>query len=182
MTVPSLSRFLSWLLRHAPEEAGASLDPGGWMPLDAVVRAAREQGRDVTAEDVRHLVEQQTKPRFTLSGDGERIRANYGHSVEVDLALEPSRPPETLLHGTARRFLDSILESGLEPRSRQWVHLSEAREDAREVGARHGEPVVLEVRAAEMAGDGHLFLHPARGFWLVEAVPPAYLVGPTEPR
>lgn len=171
----SLSRFLSWILRHGPDEAGAPLDPGGWMALDAAVRAARGQGRQVTADDIRTVVKTQPKPRFTLSADGERIRANYGHSVEVDLELEPTPPPEALFHGTARRFLSSILEAGLLSRGRQWVHLSASRGDAVQVGARHGRAVVLVVRAAEMAEDGFVFLRPARGFWLVEEVPATYL-------
>lgn len=181
MSDPDLSRFVSWVLRHAPESTDVELDRGGWMDVDALVGMARRQGREIDAADIRNLVADQPKPRFSLSDDRTRIRANYGHSVEIDLGLEPVRPPDLLFHGTARRSLASIREGGLEARGRQWVHLSEDRTDAVEVGARHGMPVVLEVRAARMADDGFVFLNPAPGFWLVEEVPPGYLEEPDSP-
>ncbi|HSR42913.1 MAG TPA: RNA 2'-phosphotransferase, partial [Longimicrobiales bacterium] len=98
--------------------------------------------------------------------------------LDVELELEPTPPPARLFHGTARRRLASIRKSGLEPRGRRFVHLSEDRSSAREVGRRHGEPVVLLIRASSMAGQGHRFYRPASGVWLVARVPAAYLEEP----
>lgn len=61
------------------------------------------------------VVEQDDKQRYSLSEDGRRISANYGHSIPVDLGLEPLAPPEFLFHGTATRFLEAIRAEGLVP-------------------------------------------------------------------
>jgi len=106
---------------------------------------------------------------------GELIRANQGHSVEVDLQLEEREPPEFLYHGTVERFLPSILEEGLVRGKRYHVHLSKDLETARKVGARRGKPVILHVDAGRMHREGHKFLLSANGVWLTDTVAPAYL-------
>jgi putative RNA 2'-phosphotransferase len=112
------------------------------------------------------------KQRFAFSPDGLRIRANQGHSLDIDLTLEPVEPPPVLFHGTATRFLPSIRTQGLQSMSRQHVHLSSAREQqAQRIGARHGRPVVLEIDADAMADAGYLFFLSANGVWLTEFVP-----------
>ena len=103
------------------------------------------------------------------------IRANQGHSVEVDLQLEEREPPEVLYHGTVERFLPSILAGGLNKGRRHHVHLSKDVETARKVGARRGKPVILKVDAGRMHGDGHKFFVSANGVWLTDSVPPSYL-------
>jgi len=158
-----LSKFISLLLRHRPEEIGLPLDPAGWADLDELIARGRAAGAPLSEDRLLRLVAAQGKLRFSLSDDGRRIRANYGHSLDVELELEPTCPPARLFHGTARRHLPSIRKSGLEPRGRRFVHLSEHRGSAREVGRRHGEPVVLPVRASSMAGRGHRFYRPASG-------------------
>lgn len=175
-----LSKFLSLLLRHRPQEIGLRLDPAGWARVEDLVRKAREHGAPLSPRRLRALVEGQEKPRFSFSEDGERIRANYGHSLDLDLELEELPPPEHLFHGTARGNLASILREGVDARSRSFVHLSEDRRSARTVGRRHGEPVIVPVRAARMAEAGHAFYRPAPGIWLVERVPPRFLGEPEE--
>jgi len=106
---------------------------------------------------------------------GKRIRANYGHSIPVLLEEEAAEPPEFLFHGTAQRFLSSIKNKGLGPGDRQYVHLVEDEKTAFEVGRRHGEPVVLKVRAQEMHSKGHKFFKTASAIWLTKEVPPDYI-------
>jgi putative RNA 2'-phosphotransferase len=171
----SKSKFLSLILRHKPEEIGLILDPEGWADLDELIRLANAKGNALTRELVREIVASNDKQRFALSPDGLRIRANQGHSVHVDLKLEPQPPPDILFHGTATRFVASILEAGLRPGSRQHVHLSAGEDTAINVGSRHGKPVVLKVRAADMVRDGHRFYRSANGVWLTDLVPPGYL-------
>lgn len=168
-----VSKFLSFLLRHHPEAAGLQLEPGGWVPVDDLLAGARRLGRKLERAHLDAVVAEGDKPRFRVEGD--RIRANYGHSVPVDLCLEPASPPETLYHGTARRSLRSIQRSGLRPGRRQLVHLSVDKETARTSGQRHGQAVVLVIEARGLAAEGHPFYRPAAGIWLTPMVPAAYL-------
>jgi putative RNA 2'-phosphotransferase len=173
VSAESTSRFLSYVLRHNPGELDLELDRGGWVDVEELVRKANEHGRGLSREQIERAMRASDKSRFTIR-EG-RIRANYGHSVDVDLEVEPAEPPETLYHGTARRNLDAIREEGLTPQSRQYVHLSTAPDDARQVGSRHGTPVVLRVRAAALHQSGHPFYRTAADVWLTPHVPPEAL-------
>ncbi|MBZ9712345.1 RNA 2'-phosphotransferase [Deinococcus multiflagellatus] len=164
----TLSKRLSYLLRHAPHEAGLTLAPGGWVPLEPLLAHLR-----VTRADVERVVAGNDKQRFSLRGD--QIRANQGHSVPVDLELVPQTPPEVLYHGTHPAALAAIVQDGLRAMSRHHVHLSADRETAARVGARRGRPVVLTVRAGAMHAAGHLFYRSENGVWLVDRVPPEFL-------
>lgn len=124
---------------------------------------------------LRQIVKEDGKQRYAFSANGQRIRASQGHSIQVDLGLEPSTPPERLYHGTARRFLDSIRQQGLVAKGRQYVHLSADEHTAVKVGRRHGEPIVLVVLAARMQHDGFKFYRSANGVWLTDHVPVDYL-------
>jgi putative RNA 2'-phosphotransferase len=170
-----LSKFLSLVLRHKPEEIGLTLDEQGWADLADLIDRANRRGVALTRELVERIVATNDKKRFALSPDGAKIRANQGHSVEVDLGLEPRQPPELLFHGTATRFLPGIREKGLLPGKRQHVHLSLDEPTAITVGRRHGKPVVLRVRSGEMYRAGHAFYLAANGVWLTERVPLAFL-------
>jgi putative RNA 2'-phosphotransferase len=170
-----LSKFMSLVLRHKPGKIGLTLDEQGWAEVDELVEKARKAGVPLTNDLLREVVEKNDKQRFKLSADGRRIRASQGHSIPVDLGLQPVTPPERLYHGTAERFLESIRFKGLRPGSRQHVHLSPDVATAIKVGSRHGAPVVLVVRAGEMHRDGYVFYLSDNGIWLTVQVPPAYL-------
>lgn len=174
----SKSRFLSLVLRHAPERIGLQLDPAGWADLDDLVRLANASGTELTRALVQEIVATNDKRRFVIDPTGTRIRASQGHSITVDLGLAPLAPPDALFHGTATRFLPSIRADGLSPRSRQHVHLSATRATAVAVGSRHGTPAVLVVRAARMHHDGYVFFRSDNGVWLTGRVPPRYLQFP----
>jgi putative RNA 2'-phosphotransferase len=169
------SKFLSYVLRHHPEEAGVVLDPQGWVAVDALLAGLAACGTVLSRTDLDRIVAEDGKRRYAYSDDGARIRASQGHSVDIDLGYAPAEPPPVLYHGTAERNLTSILAIGLDRRERHHVHLSAAPESARQVGGRHGRPVVLHVDAAGMHADGFAFFVTANGVWLVERVPPEYL-------
>lgn len=169
------SRFLSYVLRHHPESIGLSLDSEGWVRVDHLLQALAQAGRPLSPVQLKAEVQKNDKKRFALSADGLWIRANQGHSVEVDLALSAITPPDTLYHGTVTRFLDSILVQGLVRGERHHVHLSGDLKTARSVGARRGKPAILKVRARAMADQGALFYRSANGVWLTEEVPPEFL-------
>ena len=169
------SKFLSLVLRHHPETIGIFLDEQGWVEIDELLAATNRFGRKLTRPLLDRVVRENDKQRFAISADGTRIRANQGHSIDVDLGLQPTQPPELLYHGTIARFLDSIRTSGLERGSRQYVHLSPDVETARKVGQRRGRPIVLLIETGRMFHDGHTFYRSANGVWLTDAVPPAYI-------
>lgn len=169
----TVSKYLSKHLRHEPDRIGISLDEHGWVAVDELLRACARHGFTLTRDDLDHVVAVNDKQRFTL--DGDRIRANQGHSLTVDLGLPPAEPPAYLYHGTVARVLDAIRAEGLRPMDRHHVHLSPDRETAVRVGARRGTPVVLAVDAGAMHRAGHLFHVSANGVWLTDAVPPAFL-------
>jgi putative RNA 2'-phosphotransferase len=171
----SQSKFLSYVLRHAPDSIGLTLDEGGWVDVAVLLEKAAAAGKPIARAVLEEIVATSDKKRFTLSEDGTRIRAAQGHSVEVALGLEPVVPPETLYHGTATRFLGSIRAEGLKPGSRQQVHLSADEVTARAVGTRHGKPAILRVAAGNMHRAGHAFYRADNGVWLTDAVPPQFL-------
>ena len=108
----TVSKYLAKHLRHAPHELGLTLQPGGWVPVDDLLAAARKHGFPISYDDLVECVETNDKQRFAFDGSGELIRANQGHSVEVDLQLEEREPPEMLYHGTVERFLAVDLGGG----------------------------------------------------------------------
>jgi putative RNA 2'-phosphotransferase len=172
------SKYLSRHLRHDPARLGITLEPGGWVEVDTLLRACADRGFPLTRDELRHVVEHNDKRRFSFDEAGTRIRANQGHSVDVDLQLEPAAPPDVLFHGTAEQHVEAIMREGLRPMRRHAVHLSRDHGTATKVGARHGRPVVLEVAAGRMASDGFVFTVSANGVWLTAEVPPRYLVRP----
>ncbi|MCL4115479.1 UNVERIFIED_CONTAM: hypothetical protein GTU68_033887 [Idotea baltica] len=170
------SKFLSLILRHQPELIDLHLDEYGWAELDDLIdKVNAKNGMSVSRVEIEQIVATSDKQRFQLSEDGNRIRANQGHSIKVNLELFPVDPPAVLYHGTATRFLESILEHGLTKRQRHHVHLSSERATAEAVGTRHGKLAMLVVDAAAMYGDGHEFFVSANGVWLTGAVPAKYL-------
>ena len=168
-----VSRFISLVLRHKPEAIGVTLDEEGWIGVDELLKALGRNGRSVTREELLDLVDQDDKRRFVIR-DG-RIRANQGHSIDVQLGLEPVQPPDRLYHGTTERFMDSIRSKGLMKMKRQHVHLSSDDETARRVGARYGRPVILRISAAAMHAAEHVFFLSENDVWLTDAVPYEYL-------
>jgi putative RNA 2'-phosphotransferase len=156
------------------------LDPQGWVDVEVLLEAMVQHGHPLTEAQLHELVRTNDKKRFTLSADGTRIRAAQGHSVEVDLNLEPIEPPELLYHGTVQRFLESILREGLRPQARHHVHLSADRHTAQKVGSRRGHPLILEVKAGEMGLLGHTFFRSDNGVWLTDQVPPQFLRTPLD--
>ena len=173
--VVKVSRYLSRHLRHDPGRLGLELDPGGWVAVDALLAACAARGFPLSRSELEEVVARNDKRRFAFDAARRRIRASQGHSVPVDLGLEPQVPPDLLFHGTSEGRVKAILRLGLRPMARHHVHLSPDVATARRVGARHGRPVVLEVAAGELAAAGHVFLRSDNGVWLTGHVPPAAL-------
>jgi putative RNA 2'-phosphotransferase len=170
-----VSKYLRKYLRHQPEHLGLTLAPGGWVAVDELLAACAHQNFPISRDELADVVATNDKQRFAFDPSGTRIRANQGHSVTIDLGLEPLTPPDTLYHGTGHRAVASILREGLHRMSRHHVHLSKDIPTARKVGSRHGRPSILAVDTAAMHRDGYAFFCSANGVWLVDHVPPSYL-------
>lgn len=170
-----LSKYLARHLRHQPEALGLTLDPGGWVAVDALLAAMRRHGIELSRAQLDEIVARNNKQRFSFDETGTRIRANQGHSIPVDLQLAPATPPDALYHGTSKATIGPILREGLQKMRRQHVHLSRDKATAIKVGSRHGAPIVLLVDAAAMARDGYQFFLSDNGVWLTDHVPPRYL-------
>jgi putative RNA 2'-phosphotransferase len=169
------SKFLSFVLRHHPELIGLALDENGWADVATLLQAATTKDVHITLDELDEIVATNDKKRFIFNADKSRIRANQGHSINVDLALEPMQPPNILYHGTVDKFMDSIRALGLQKMERHHVHLSSNLATAQQVGSRRGKPVVLTVQAGLMYADGHVFYQSENQVWLTDAVPPKYL-------
>ena len=170
-----LSKYLSKYLRHRPGELGIELAPGGWVSVEELLAASARRGFPISREELDEVVARNDKKRFSFDRSGSMIRAQQGHSVPVDLGLEPVEPPPALYHGTPERNLPKILHDGLRKMNRHHVHLSPDEKTAAAVGRRRGRPVVFVVDARAMRRDGWEFYRSDNGVWLVEHVPTHYL-------
>ncbi|MGO4221006.1 RNA 2'-phosphotransferase [Lysobacter sp. TAF61] len=171
------SRYLSYVLRHAPGAIGLTLDREGWADIDDLITSAHKAGHPLDVRVIRAVVDGNEKQRFALSSDGRRIRAVQGHSTDtVGIQREPVLPPEWLFHGTATRFLEAIRAEGLRPGMRHHVHLSEDIATAAQVGQRHGTPVVLTIESRRMHQQGHEFYLADNGVWLTGPVPSVFIL------
>lgn len=171
----SHSKFLSLVLRHNPQRIGLTLDEAGWACTDELLACLQKSSHPMSLAQLQRVVAADSKQRYSFSEDGLRIRANQGHSIQVELGLSAQQPPDVLHHGTATRFLASILEQGLTRQNRHHVHLSESLDVAATVGRRYGQLAMLIVDARRMHADGHIFYRADNGVWLTDAVPSRYL-------
>lgn len=172
MNKNDISKFLSFILRHQPEAIDLTLDTQGWAVIDELIACAVKQHYVLSHDIILAVVIGNDKKRFEISEDGSRIRAVQGHSTQqVDISYQPKKPPAILYHGTAIRFLESIRDKGVIPKSRQYVHLSADEATALQVGQRHGKPVVLKINAQLMYEQGVEFFQAENGVWLTKAVP-----------
>ncbi|WP_371414271.1 RNA 2'-phosphotransferase [Rahnella sp. Larv3_ips] len=171
-TLNETSKFLSYILRHKPDTIGLQLDIEGWADINSLIIGAAKEGRVLDQTIIQTVVNSSDKQRFTLSEDGQCIRAVQGHSTpDVNLQHIEKKPPELLYHGTATRFLESILQQGLIAGSRHHVHLSQDITTAVAVGQRYGKPAVLKVEALRMHQQGFNFFQAENGVWLTNHVP-----------
>lgn len=167
-----LSKYLCLLLRHRPDKANLTMDEYGWVHVDELIRNIK----DLSINNLNTIVKNDTKDRYSFNEDKSKIRCNQGHSVNVDVGLEEKIPPKILYHGTATKYVDSILSEGIKSQTRQYVHLSDNLDTAISVGKRHGTAIVLEINTEEMLKNNHKFYISKNGVWLTKFIEPKYIM------
>ena len=175
MDLTSTGKFISLILRHKPEVIGITLDEHGWADVGDLIAGIQKTKPEFSMELLEEIVRTNNKQRYSFNEEKTKIRANQGHSVQVDVELKEQKPPEILYHGTGEKSVESILAEGLLPRTRLYVHLSKDIQTARNVGSRHGKPVVFAVHAGKMFENGFLFYLSENGVFLTKTVPSEYL-------
>lgn len=174
MNLKQVSKYMSLILRHKPETIGITLDEHGWADVDELIKGISKT-HTFSMEILEEIVKTDSKQRYSFNEDKTLIRANQGHSIQVDVELEEKEPPELLWHGTGEKYVASIDQQGLIPKSRLYVHLSKDEDTATKVGNRHGRPILYRVKAKQMYDDGYKFYLSVNGVWLTKEVPVKYL-------
>ncbi len=174
MNLKRVSKFLSLILRHQPEVIGITLDQHGWAEVGDLLKGINSQ-YPIDLTILEEIVASDPKNRYSFNDDHTKIRANQGHSLDVDVELKAAIPPKILDHGTAVKSVADIEREGLKGNGRLYVHLSTSIEAAIQVGKRHGKPCVYQIDCARMVEDGYQFYLSKNKIWLIEFVPVAYL-------
>lgn len=172
-----LSKEISYALRHAPWEYELEMDENGWVSIEQLLEALHRKNawKSITQDDIQQMIVLSEKKRHEIVEN--RIRAFYGHSIPMRISKTEKKPPEILYHGTARRFIKSIMEKGLTPQSRQYVHLSQDIETAQSVGQRHDDkPCVLIINSLRAWNDGISFYYGNEKVWLADEIPSKYIM------
>lgn len=169
-------KLLALVLRHKPESIGLSLDENGWADVkELIVLINKNNNSMVSLEDLLYIVTIDNKQRYSFNKDKTKIRANQGHSLQVDVELKEMIPPDILYHGSATKYEESIQKEGLLSKTRLYVHLSKDVDTAIIVGKRHGEVIVYEVDCKKMINDHYVFYLSVNNVWLIKEVPVKYL-------
>ncbi len=168
-----LGRFVSGALRHFPDDLGLAMNQHGWVDVDVLVDTMRTRYKWSNKEKLFSIIESDEKGRYEVKGT--KIRARYGHSVDIDLDYDENTLPE-LYYGASREEVDILLEKGIKPIKQRYVHLSTSVEKAREVAKIHSDdPVLLVINAGEAQDDGVTMLSATENIVLSEEIPPQYL-------
>jgi len=96
-----VSKFLSYILRHNPNTLEIELGKDGWIKISDITKKT-----DITINEIVEVVKRDKKGRFSISGN--KIRANYGHSINIDINYTPEIPPNILFHGTGKNSVEKI--------------------------------------------------------------------------
>ena len=171
-----LSKEMSYILRHHPEEYNLTLDENGFVEVEKLLDALNknEYQRQITLKEITHVIEISDKKRLEII-DG-KIRALYGHSLERKVKHQEAKPPKYLYHGTSHKAVDNILIEGLCPMKRQFVHLSADINTAVMVGKRRdSNPIILEINSEMAYEAGIKFYVGNESIWLAERIPAQYI-------
>jgi len=173
-----LSKFMSFVLRHKPQNFGLVPDQYGFVEVEDLLNVLKNRYKNIQSSDIEAVVQSCPKKRFEIMG--QKIRARYGHSIDVMLDAEPCQPPDCLYHGTNPGMKDAIFTEGIKPMRRKYVHLSKTKQDAFQVGRRKSKnPIVFTVKAKEAHQRGVKF-YDLGVVILTQEVPSEFVQTPNE--
>ncbi len=167
------SKYLAFILRHTPDDLKYFISEDGWIEISKVLDLLKENNKELSLEELNELVDTNAKQRFAI--DGNLIRANQGHTIDVKIDFEIKTPPSILYHGTSEDVVEKIKVEGIKPMLRQFVHLSDNIETATQVGQRHGKLYIFEINTEMMIKEGYEFKLSKNGVWLIEEIYPRFL-------
>lgn len=172
-----LSKEISYALRHAPWEYELEMDQNGFVLIHQLLSSINEEkkySREIVEADLEYIIKNSDKKRHEI--EGNKIRALYGHSIPMKIEKIIGNPPNILYHGTAKRFLDSVMQKGLQPMNRQYVHLSVDTETATQVGKRRdNQPMILAIDTVSAVLNGISFYIGNEKVWLADSIPPQFI-------
>jgi len=153
-----ISRTMSGVLRHFPEKFSVEMDGHGWVSIYDIVDVLRKKDRKLgwlRRHHLEALVITDPKGRYQVDINNKTIRSTYGHSIDIDLTdLPTDEIPGKLYYPTSEEEKDIIMEIGLKPSDRKWIHLSRTYEDAYIAGRHRIEnPIILEIDRKKMNDD-----------------------------
>lgn len=175
MDLNNISKYMSLILRHKPDVIGIELDEHGWANVNDLISGIEKDNHGFNFELLEEIVRSDSKQRYSFNDDKSLIRANQGHSINVDVELKEKEPPEYLYHGTGEKYVKSINQDGLIPKSRLYVHLSKDIKTAENVGKRHGKEIIYRINSGRMYRNGYKFYLSENGIWLTKEAPVKYL-------
>lgn len=172
--VEKLGRFISGALRHFPQKLKLEMDGNGWVDFSSLARIASRKYRWANKWLIKAIVDSDEKKRYEIKE--EKIRARYGHSVDVELN-DYSESEETILYyGTGEEEAHRMLEIGIKPVYQTFVHLSTTVEKSERVAKfRTDNPVILKVDVESARKNGLKFLNANDYIVLTKEVPPEYV-------
>jgi putative RNA 2'-phosphotransferase len=172
-----LVRAMLFALRHNPWQFGIIFDDDGFADLDELAVAFRFSRYDwalLERSGLEAAIRSTDPGRFEMRDN--KVRARYGHSIRLALPGEPRNPPEILFHGTATGVLPTILQFGLHPMSRAFVHLTSNPDYAEQVVKAKGGGEVLCVNTKDAKKEGIEFFQANSHVWLVRELPTKFIV------
>lgn len=175
MDLNNISKYMSLILRHKPDVIGIELDEHGWANVNDLISGIEKDNHGFNFELLEEIVRSDSKQRYSFNDDKILIRANQGYSINVDVELKEKEPPEYLYHGTGEKYVKSINQDGLIPKSRLYVHLSKDIKTAENVGKRHGKEIIYRINSGRMYRNGYKFYLSENGIWLTKEAPVKYL-------
>ena len=176
--VTDLSRFLTYILAHRPDEFGLVPDSIGFITMKELLRAIHEEPgwgyvRDGHIREV--LI---GKDRALFAWEEDRIRA-VEKRWHLDLQTPSENTPKILFVAIRRKAHVHVMEKGLF--SERLLVLSPDRDMALRIGRRRDQkPILLEVMTGPAQQQGVPF-HSFGDLYLAKEIPAEFISGPPVP-